>query len=182
MSATSPALPALRLSSASPARPVARFSSTSAARRAACCCERSPPLRSRSPFSPPLSLAFAVAALASERARRRDALRVSLACASELRLRVPTYPEISMAHMCDFPLNDLTHEFDSLTGGHAVTLPPGSVLNRSSWHADWGVFNLGASVSRREGGVGLCGYRERSLGSSPADLPSAGPGPSGPLN
>ena len=87
-----------------------------------------------------------------------------------------------MAHMCDFPLNDLTHEFDSLTGGHAVTLPPGSVLNRSSWHADWGVFNLGASVSRREGGVRLCGYRERSLGSSPADLPSAGPGPSGPLN
>lgn len=41
---------------------------------------------------------------------------------------------------------------------------------------------MGASVSRREGGVRLCGYRERSLGSSPADLPSAGPGPSGPLN
>ena len=33
-----------------------------------------------------------------------------------------------MAHMCDFPLNDLTHEFDTLTGGHAVTLPPGSVI------------------------------------------------------
>jgi len=76
----------------------------------------------------PLSLAFAVAALASERARRRDALRVSLACASELRLRVPTYREISMAHMCDFPWNDLTPEFDTLTGGHAVTLPPGSVI------------------------------------------------------
>ncbi len=41
---------------------------------------------------------------------------------------------------------------------------------------------MGASLSRREGGVRLCGYRERSLGSSPADLPSAGPGPSGPLN
>ncbi len=37
-------------------------------------------------------------------------------------------------------------------------------------------------LSRREGGVRLCGDRERSLGSSPADLPSAGPGPSGPLN
>jgi len=33
-----------------------------------------------------------------------------------------------MAHMCDFPLNDLTHEFDTLTGGHAVTLAPGSVI------------------------------------------------------
>jgi hypothetical protein len=44
----------------------------------------------------PLSLAFAVAALASERARRRDVLRVGLACASELRLRVRTYREISI--------------------------------------------------------------------------------------
>ena len=86
-----------------------------------------------------------------------------------------------MAHMCDFPFNDLTHEFDARTGGHAVTLPPGSVIEVHG-NADWGVFNLGASVSRREGGVRLCGYRERSLGSSPADLPSAGPGPSGPLN
>ena len=86
-----------------------------------------------------------------------------------------------MAHMRDFPLNDLTHEFDTRHSGHAVTLPPGSVIEVHG-NADWGVFNLGASVSRREGGVGLCGYRERSLGSSPADLPSAGPGPSGPLN
>ena len=84
----------------------------------------------------PLSLAFAVAALASERARRRTrALRVGLACASALRLRVRTYREFSIrnetAPLCDFQLVDLTHElFDTR---HAVTLPPGSVLNRSSW-------------------------------------------------
>jgi len=48
-----------------------------------------------------------------------------------------------MAHMCDFPFNDLTHEFDTRTGGHAVTLPPGSVIEVHG-NADWGVFNLGA--------------------------------------
>ncbi len=85
-----------------------------------------------------------------------------------------------MAHMRDFPLNDLTHEFDTRHSGHAVTLPPGSVIEVHG-NADWGVFNLGASVSRREGGVRLCGYWERSLGSSIADLPSAGPGPPGRL-
>ena len=47
-----------------------------------------------------------------------------------------------MAHLCDYQLNDLTHEFDTLTGGHAVTLPPGSVIEVHG-NADWGVFNLG---------------------------------------
>ena len=47
-----PSRPALRLSSTSPARPPVRPPS----RPAACCCIRSPPFRSRSPFSPPCRL------------------------------------------------------------------------------------------------------------------------------
>ena len=121
--------------STSLARPAARFSSTSAARPAACCCERSPPLRSRSPFSPPSRLRLRSPLWpASARVDGTRALRVGLACASALRLRVRTYREISIrnetAHLCDFQLVDLTHDFDTR---HAVTLPPGSVLNRSSW-------------------------------------------------
>ena len=49
-----PARPALRMSLMSPARPPSR--------PAACCCDRSPTLRSRSPFSPPSRL-LPVAAL-----------------------------------------------------------------------------------------------------------------------
>ena len=74
-----------------------------------------------------------------------------------------------MAHMCDFPLNDLTHEFDTLTGGHAVTLPPGSVLLIKS-----------KFMARRLGGLQLGGLsiqtgrrREavRLSGAKPGQLP-----------
>jgi hypothetical protein len=90
--------PSLALCSTSPARPAARFSSTSAARPAACCCERSPPLRSRSPLSPHSRLRLrsplwpASARASTGRAPSRPC--VLSQCASELRLRVRTYREI----------------------------------------------------------------------------------------
>jgi hypothetical protein len=73
-----------------------------------------------------LALALAVAALASERARRResrDALRVTEPCVRFGAATTCTYIPGVMAHMCDYQLNDLTHEFDARHGGHAVTLP-----------------------------------------------------------
>ena len=50
----------------------------------------------------------------------------------------------------------------------------------SSWQRRLGGSSTcGPQYARRVGGVRLCGDRELSLGSSPTDLPSAGPGPSG---
>ena len=103
LSSTSPARPALALTSARRRLLAWPHASSSPQRRLharlpAAANGRHPCAALAVAVLAPLSLAFAVAALASERARRRDAPRVGLqvACASELRLRVRTYREISI--------------------------------------------------------------------------------------
>ena len=138
LSSTSPARPALALTSARRrllARPHASSSPQRRlhARLPAAANARHPCARGRRSRPP---LACVCGRRSGQRARASTAPAPSRPCVRLGAATTCTYipgdfnSKRNGPLMCDFQLNDLTHEFDTR---HAVTLPPGPVSNRSSW-------------------------------------------------